>query len=404
MKICLISLSTPTFNNVRAASALPYHLIRGAKENDPNCEFDVFTFNINEMNAEEVKESEEALDVKISMLEKPRVLRWMFRFHLLFLRVLMRYPLYSLLKISPTLADKIKAANYDIVWIYGEELAALAKLFPDKKCIVTMPDCESMFYHRLLQKQFAVGGSLLRVLRYAFAYWQYRSMEHDFWCAHAAYHFVGAADAAFYEWINKGAKAVFLRHPLYFVKPHDVKFHKPKIKLLFAGRYDFYCAHGSDDLLGALLDEASLKDNFELTFLGKGWDEWCRKLCEAGWTASHITFAPNYVEELQRHDIQVNAIDVGTGTKGKVLDAVSNGLLAVGTPFALENIDVPSGEGCFVYNWPAEAVAFLKGMPGNVSRYEEMARRGRERIIASHNAARIAKELFEQEETGLSPS
>ena len=31
-KIVVVSLSTPTFNNVRAASALSYHLIKGYRE------------------------------------------------------------------------------------------------------------------------------------------------------------------------------------------------------------------------------------------------------------------------------------------------------------------------------------------------------------------------------------
>ena len=38
-KIALISLSTPTFNNVRAASALPYHLIKGANEREESWVF-----------------------------------------------------------------------------------------------------------------------------------------------------------------------------------------------------------------------------------------------------------------------------------------------------------------------------------------------------------------------------
>lgn len=32
MRIILITLSTPTYNNVRVASALPYHLIMGGQE------------------------------------------------------------------------------------------------------------------------------------------------------------------------------------------------------------------------------------------------------------------------------------------------------------------------------------------------------------------------------------
>lgn len=396
MKIALISLSTPTFNNVRAASALPYHLISGAKHYNLKCQFEVYSFNLNNIDAKGIAETERALGVKVRLLPRPKFLKWMFRLHLVFLRVLLRYPLYAYLKLPAAVAGEINQKDFDRIWIYGEELAGLARVFHEDKCIVTMPDCESMYYHRLLAKQFA-ADSALKILRYAFAYSQYRRMEHDFFSPEAVYHFVGAADAEFFEGVNKGAKAVFLRHPLYFHKGHEIKFHQPKVRLLFAGRYDFYSSHGSDELLEAMIEEPTLKANFEITFLGKGWDEWNRRLRESGWTASHITFAPNYVEELQRHDIQVNAIDVGTGTKGKVLDAISNGLLALGTPYALENICTQSGKGCLVYNNPQEAVEILKDIPGNLQKYEDIARKGTMQVIAEHNALLIASQLFGQE-------
>ena len=50
----------------------------------------------------------------------------------------------------------------------------------------------------------------------------------------------------------------------------------------------------------------------------------------------HIKFAPDYIEEICKHDIQVTPICIGTGTKGKVLDAIANGLLVIGSWYALE--------------------------------------------------------------------
>jgi hypothetical protein len=45
------------------------------------------------------------------------------------------------------------------------------------------------------------------------------------------------------------------------------------------------------------------------------------KLENKGFEVSHITFAPDYIEEICKHDIQLTPISIGTGTKGKVLDA-----------------------------------------------------------------------------------
>lgn len=392
-KIILISLPTPTFNNTRAASALPYHLIKGAKKNRET-EFEIYSFNINSINTDDIKKTEKELDVRIHILSKPNFVKWMFKLHLLFLRVLLKYPLYAYLNINEATRNNIVGKKPDTIWVYGEELARIAKLFSGFNRIVTMPDCESMFYHRLLSRQFA-ADMLLSTMKYAYAYYQYRRMEHDFCSKDIVYHFVGKADTEFYKGINPDAQAVFLPHPLYaYNDSKEIKFHKPKIKLLFAGRYDFYCRHGSDLLLEAMLEVCDLKDKYEITFLGKGWDTWTIRLKEANWQCNHIVFALDYIKELQKHDIQINAIDVGTGTKGKVLDAISNGLLEIGTPYALENISVENGKSCIIYNSPAEAIKVLQDIPHNIANYEKMATDGKNAVISVHSSRITAQKLF----------
>lgn len=396
-RIALISLSTPTFNNVRAASALPYHLILGAKENG-ECEVEVWSFNINNIDAEGILESERQLGAHIHILPMPFWYWWMFKVHLVFLRVLLRYPLLSYFKLDDEIIKQVETFKPDIVWIYGEELAGLAACFKGKKRIVTMPDCETMYYHRALTMNF-LTEKLGQVLRYSFAYWQYRNMDrHNYALAtdfsEVTYHFVGKADAEFYRGINPSADSIFLRHPHYAWRDKQIKFHAPKIRLLFAGRYDFYCQHGSDGLLSAMIAVKDLKEHYEVTFLGNGWDKWCSRLSSAGWTTHIVPFAPDYIEELQKHDIQINAIDLGTGTKGKVLDAISNGLLAIGTPYALENIAVESGESCIEYHSVDEAIDLLRDIPNNAGKYEQMAEKGRQQVLMGHSRKKIAAKLF----------
>lgn len=395
MRICLITLSTPTYNNVRAASALPYHLIMGAKEQG-DIDFEVYSYNINEIDAVGIAETERALGVKIQLLQKPRWMTWMFRLHLGILRVLFKFPYLSYLTIPRKTIEKIKSSNPDIIWIYGEEVAGIAKAFEGIKRIVTMPDCESMFYYRVLRLRWTTKH-LSQILRYAFAYWQYKSMEQHNYCADVIYHFVGEADAEFFKNINPSSRAIFLRHPLYaYNELKKIAFSEPKIKLLFAGRYDFYCQHGSDELLHAMIGrKQDLINNFEITFLGKGWEAWNKRLKEAGFVSSHIKFAPDYIEELQKHDIQINAIDVGTGTKGKVLDAISNGLLAFGTKYALENITVRNGESCVQYSTVEEAIDRLVDICAHRNEYEQMAETGRRLVLQGHDRGKIADKLFD---------
>lgn len=394
MRICLITLSTPTFNNVRTASALPYHLIMGAKEQG-DIDFEVYSYNINEIDTAGIAETERALGVKIHLLQQPWWMIWMFRLHLGILRVLLRFPYLSYLTIPRKTIKKIKSSNPDIIWIYGEEIAWQAKFFEGFKRIVTMPDCESMFYYRMLRLRWTTKR-LSQILRYAFAYWQYKSMEEHNYRADVIYHFVGKADAEFFKNMNPNSNVIFLRHPLYaYNESKKITFSEPKIKLLFAGRYDFYCQQGSNELLDAMIGQKQvLINNFEITFLGKGWETWNKRLETAGFVSSHIKFAPDYIEELQKHDIQINAIDVGTGTKGKVLDAISNGLLAFGTKYALENIAVRNGESCVQYSTIEEAMDRLVDICADRNRYERMAETGRRLILQEHDRRKIANLLF----------
>ena len=391
MKIALISLSIPTYNNRGAASALPYHLIKGMGN---DAQFEVWSYNINHIPAEDICEVEQALGVKIHLLAMPSWVKWMFRWHLAPLRILLRYPYLRYCKLSQQTIGAISEYHPDKVWIYGEEIAHLAQHFPQLPCIATMPDCESMYYHRLLGKDFPTTKAS-SIMRYAYAFWQYRGMERAMLTPTTLYHFVGKADEAFFREICPQAKTVFLPHPLYAHRDKQIRFHRSKVKLLFAGRYDFYCSHGSDALLQAMTEHsATLAAHYEVTFLGKGWEQWTQRLQDAGWTAQHITFADDYIAELQQHDIQVNAIDVGTGTKGKVLDAISNGLLELGTPFALENIAVKHDEGCLLYHTPSEAIAMLEDIPQRIEHYEAVAEQGRKDVLAAHDASKVAHTLF----------
>lgn len=394
MKLTLISLSTPTFNNYRAASALPYHLISSVKKSF-SASVEVYSYNINELNIAQVGQVEKELNITIHLLNKPKWLKMMMKLHLVFLRVFLKYPLYSYCRLPQKHIDSIKSTHSDIIWIYGEELAGHSKYFDGSKCIVTMPDCESLYYYRMLRQPWATMN-LLQIMKYSFAYWQYKSLERHFCKKHVTCHFVGKEDTEFFKIMNSQANSLFLRHPLYaYNSEKTIKFHQPKIKLLFTGRYDFYCQHGSDDFLSELAKKCNvLSSYFEITFLGKGWEVWNEKLHEAGFQSQHISFAPDYIAELQNHDIQVNAIDVGTGTKGKVLDGIANGLLIIGTPYALENISVKNGESCVMVSNGIDFIQSLYVIKNNVSLYENIAKKGQEKVLLEHNTKDIAKSLF----------
>ena len=85
-----------------------------------------------------------------------------------------------------------------------------------------------------------------------------------------------------------------------------------------------------------------------------------KDLRSSGYEVNHIKFAPNYIEEINKHDIQITPISIGTGTKGKVLDAVANGLLVIGSWYALENIAIENKISCLQYNNVDEIIPILQ--------------------------------------------
>ena len=137
-----------------------------------------------------------------------------------------------------------------------------------------------------------------------------------------------------------------------------------------------------------------LKDYYEITFLGRGWESMVTRLKDAGYDVVQITFARDYIEEIRKYDVQLTPIAIGTGTKGKVLDALANGLLVIGTPFALENIAVESGVSCVEYHSINELLSILVDIPHNVQKYEQMAEKGREAIFVEHGRRHISQQLM----------
>ena len=152
-----------------------------------------------------------------------------------------------------------------------------------------------------------------------------------------------------------------------------------------------------DELINCLCTTTSkleLLKHYSITFLGRGWEEHVDRLVKAGYEVYHTTFAPNYIDEIIKYDIQLTPISIGTGTKGKVLDAIANGLLVIGSWYALENIAVEHNISCLQYNDVSDIIGMLKDIYTSSSHYEEIAENGRQTLLNLHNNFSIAKQLF----------
>lgn len=395
MIVTMISVMMPAAENIRGTSALPYHLLAGR---DKSIEVILYSYNLNRLSKEQIDSIAKELNIKICLLPVP----WWYNFFLRFLlpfRILLKYPIGNYINLSFSQLDTIINDNPDAIWIYGEELSRVSHQLKDFRRVHTLPDCESLYYYRMLGKRFAIRNRI-RFWRSAFMYPKYLNMEKQFdTSSNIRYHLVGEADVDFLKEICPGIQAHFLRHPHYQVaKPAKViSFSSPKIKILFAGQYNLYMQQDADMLIDCLIkskDLSELKEHYVYTFLGKGWDNHVERLNNAGYETHHIKFAPDYIEEICKHDIQVTPICIGTGTKGKVLDAIANGLLVVGSWYALENIAVEHNISCLQYNDVSDIIGMLKDIYTSSSHYEEIAENGRQTLLNLHNNFSIAKQLF----------
>ena len=386
MKTILISILTPYKENVRGTSALPYHLM---VKREKDMEVEVYSFNCNNLSREQIAVAEKELDVKIHLMPLPAWFKWIFKLHLLFVRVLLKYPLHNYITLPKNYETEIRSKKPDMIWVYGEELSRISRMFPDTEVVHTLPDSEALYYHRMLGCRF-VMNDWKKYWRCAIMYKKFRRMERDFANrANITYHLVGEEDARFLRDMNPGIRARFIRHPHYEVHDpeHEISFRKDRTRLLVAGQYNYYMQQDADEMVAALVsanNKEMLQEHFVITFLGRGWEQHAVTMKEAGWTVNHVTFAPDYIEEVRKHDIQITPISIGTGTKGKVLDALANGLLVIGSWYAMENIAVVNGVSCVVYDSPADMPGILSDIVDNREKYEEMARKGREAVLREH--------------------
>lgn len=397
MRITTISILTPYKENYHGTSALPYHLM---VHRPKDVDIEIYSFNNNNLPAAKIKEVEEELRVKIHLVPLPRWYKLVFALHLLFIRLFLRYPIHHYITMPKKYVESIKSRKPDGIWIYGEELSKVTRQFEGYKRIHTLPDSEALYYHRMLGTRF-VMNDMKKYWRCAFMYPKFRHMERDFDRDKSIhYHLVGKADAEFLRDMAPGIQAHFIRHPHYDVAPLSGlrHFHSP-IRLLIAGQYNLYMKQDADEFVSELLGvdnktKEGLQSNYQITFLGHGWEQHASDLQKDGWNAQHITFAPNYIEEVTKHDIQLAPISIGTGTKGKVLDALANGLLVIGTPYAMENIAVENDKSCIIYYNSEDVIRVLLSIINDRQKFELIASVGRKSVLYEHDRERVSALMF----------
>jgi glycosyltransferase involved in cell wall biosynthesis len=384
----------PTPDNYRAGSAHPYHLI---KYRPDDVEIEAYIFNSNGVRQDRIDQIANDLNISIKVLKGAKWFDWMFKLHLSFLKNFLPYPFgcyYPVL--SKNIINEINIKKADGIWFWGDTMIRISKLFPQYQRVLTLPDSVALYYHRLMGDHF-LFGSFYRMVGNCIQYYKNIKMEREYSSEdNIHYHLVGEADRQYLNLINPSIQAHFIRHPHYnIIHNKTIRFSQPKIKILLAGQYNLYMKTAFDSILPALCEHKELALHYSITFLGKGWGFAVEELKAAGYESERLGFVDVYVDEIIKYDIQLTPISVGTGTKGKVLDAIANGLLVIGTPYAMENIAVEDGTSCFIYNTAAELINKLDDIYNNITIYEQMAGNGRKAILEHHDRTLVSKQLFD---------
>ena len=394
MKVVVVTEWTPTPENRGGISALHYSLI---KYRPTDVEVKIFTYNLNHISKEEIDDLSKKLCAEIRILKYPK--KWS---SFISKKWNARYELY-LKKLPPSdgfydkeLIKLFDKEDCDFIFLYPRAMYALASKLPHKKIVISGPDCESLNRARRFSTPYRLNSRKMMMEDFLYLR-KYVEMERVWGAENVRVHFVGMEDYKFYHDVTGNDNAHFLLHPFVKYKEKKIDFiSNEKLKVIIPGSYDMYYNTDVDKMIPSLIKNKDiLLRHFDFTFLGKRWSPVDKQLKDAGFNCVFKTWVDDYAEELVQHDIQITPISFGTGTKGKVLDAMVNGLLVIGSNYALENICVRDLESCVRYRDASHIASILISVANHRERYQTIAEKGRSQVLKYHDPTRISKRFFD---------
>lgn len=378
--IDIISFFTPYHENIRGISALIFYLI---KFRPSTIKLNLYTYNANNLSIDEINMVSKELDIKIVCLNLPKWYVFLEKIKLLGkINLFFPYSVYMHIHINKHYKEIISREKSDALWIYPYILFNEITEFKSKPIIISGCDSNYLYFKRLGKK---ISGNWFKTLTNNLRKQQAKNIEKWISSHNCKFHLVGNNDLKSYKEITFHDNGFYAEHPHYEVLKKTIKFNCKKLRVLLAGSNDIYMETGAKEVISELVNNAEILSKLiDITFLGKGWNKYVEILNNEGYQAYNLSWVDNYLEEIIKYDIQLVPISLGTGTKGKVLDAMSNGLLCIGTYYAFENI-AEDGKGVVLYNDSKQITSIIKDIHNNIFLYEKIAEEGRTRVLLEHN-------------------
>jgi glycosyltransferase involved in cell wall biosynthesis len=268
-----------------------------------------------------------------------------------------------------------------------------------QRCMITTPDCSLLHYELALKiypKSTQIRSKLNKdpqIKNLDALYNQSLFRENEIAYSKSIIHVVGVEDLKRYNTINPNKTDVFFSpHPISDFKKKSNYFQNNKISVLISGtNHSIYNGDYIDKVIKVILKNSKeLSEKISITFLGKNFEENITALIAENFDVEHLRWVDSYEDEIIKHDIHLFALQLGTGTKGKVLCSMASGLICVGNKYAFENIIVDDD---LLINFKNENdfLDILKNIDKNKKYYIKNALKIQKQVIKNHSSERSAK-------------
>ncbi len=389
-KIILVTQFTPTKENFGGPTALLYHIIQNRSS---DIQIKIYSFDQSNVPESWQRESVKELDCEIINIRQKGIKNKLGYLYMRFCARFFSLPSWSFLKLRKKYVSEIESSQPDLIWIYPYQMAGVVRQFKTSPMLITCCDSASLHYYRKLGD--------INYSKCKETYREYRkclNLESLYSDQNAMFHLVGLDDQKFLQrslYPDVG-RAFFLPHPHYSYVKKESYFANEKMRVLISGQYNEYIKTDFDRFFNLLLKNKKWVSEITITFIGKNWTDFSHRLQSFGYESVSIKWVKEYFSELQNFDIQLFPISLGTGTKGKVLDALCCGLICIGSKYAFENIAVENGVSCLQYDSVEDIAGYIDDIRLRKEFYMQLAKKGHESVIEKHSPKLVSLLFFQK--------
>jgi hypothetical protein len=275
--------------------------------------------------------------------------------------------------------------SYDLIWLYQEWL------YPDFKhfslnTLVTGMDCSTMLFFRALKK-----GIHYRPFATSYKFIAAYLLESGIKKEHA-FHVMGKPDLDFFQKINSKVFSFYCLHPPPpFEKAANKSVAYPIVIGVTGGYKEFYHRNFFRDLLSTLNQQHFLSQ-VHWSLVGKGWEDFAEGLKSCGYSVQVQEWVDSFVDYMDTIHIHLVPIEVGAGTKGKVLQSVFSDVITIGTECAFENII--ENDSILKFESADEAYILLRNAVDDIQTYYDEMVDVREEVVQRFNSAIVVEEFW----------